>query len=482
MDISYKRNAAGNYILLEDTGFDGNGTTLKMLEINRPSSFLDLTVRKLNGHICLWYDMTSMQPLTQAYERTLLDGRDIRMITDGLTDVMEDVKRYLLCVEEVCFDPAYIFVGSRKTRFLYIPGEADGGSMKALSEFILKKLNHKDPDAVSLGYALYGQVQRGYFDASSLAAESPGESSRIDHETADDIQDDLLMKDIFDDIADDEKLSGRRKEKQKKKPEKKTEKALKKNSSKSREKDPSKSRRQLSLLILAAAAVSILFGGIVWFADLDLTQTGGLFFGFIALIWLTVSVVSRHRNKKKNVWAELVDDHYEEEEEAFLAALMQDVYQDQEAGYDDAEIFTDHRSHHALASGSAVRADKEIKELEETDSGETRFLGQVDRKKVLYLVSQDVRRSRDLEITADKALIGKSREQVDACIPLDVISRIHACIEQSEDGCTVTDRNSTNGTFLNGEPVIPLTPVPFRENDILSFATVAFKVTFRYYL
>ena len=47
---------------------------------------------------------------------------------------------------------------------------------------------------------------------------------------------------------------------------------------------------------------------------IDLTQTGGLFFGFIALIWLTVSVVSRHRNKKKNVWAELVDDHYEEEE------------------------------------------------------------------------------------------------------------------------------------------------------------------------
>lgn len=459
VEISYKRDISGNYLVLEDACPDEEETALKMLELNHPASFLELTIKKMNGHICLWYEITSMQPLDQVFERRQMEGKDIRRLLEGIADIMEDVRRYLLSGEAVCYDPSCIYLSGSRVRFLYVPGcpGALTGDQKVLAEYILKNLNHKDPDAVALGYAFYEQVLSGGFAPSILGMQSgPAhadetlqrheESSELFSQPDDGMYEDLLHWDREENSQEEKKSPGKAAEKEKNR----------------------KDLRSLPVRYVAGAAlISMVFGAVVWFGGLDLTQIGGLFFGIIAVIWLVVSIVTRSRTRNRNIWADLVDDR-DEDEEAFLQALMQDVYADpaksRRAGISPKE--------------EVLKDDKSRKEEENL----TRALGGTGGRKVLYLISQDVRRSRDLEITTAKALVGKSREYVDECIPLDVISRVHACIEQTRDGCFVTDRNSTNGTFLNGRPLTPQERTPFSEGDTIAFATVAFKVSFRNYL
>ena len=67
-------------------------------------------------------------------------------------------------------------------------------------------------------------------------------------------------------------------------------------------------------------------------------------------------------------------------------------------------------------------------------------------------------------------IVGKSAGQADICIASDVVSRIHARIEQI-DGCAyVTDLNSTNGTSLNGKILMPGEKMKAEEGDEIAFA------------
>jgi FHA domain len=50
------------------------------------------------------------------------------------------------------------------------------------------------------------------------------------------------------------------------------------------------------------------------------------------------------------------------------------------------------------------------------------------------------------------------------------VSRLHARIERSGEALSVTDLNSTNGTFLNGRRLRPGVPTEARPGDLIRFA------------
>jgi pSer/pThr/pTyr-binding forkhead associated (FHA) protein len=45
------------------------------------------------------------------------------------------------------------------------------------------------------------------------------------------------------------------------------------------------------------------------------------------------------------------------------------------------------------------------------------------------------------------------------------VSRRHASIAVSQDGCTICDLGSANGTWINGERLRPHTPQPLKNGD-----------------
>lgn len=71
--------------------------------------------------------------------------------------------------------------------------------------------------------------------------------------------------------------------------------------------------------------------------------------------------------------------------------------------------------------------------------------------------------------------IGKFKNNVDYCIEKDVISRYHAKVTQEGDEYYLTDLNSTNGTFLNGEMLLTYQKKAIKVGDEITFADLKYQ-------
>ncbi len=87
-----------------------------------------------------------------------------------------------------------------------------------------------------------------------------------------------------------------------------------------------------------------------------------------------------------------------------------------------------------------------------------------------------------VELTGSRLTVGRAKPDTGDVKPdinlYDVpesstVSRMHAVIERTQNGCTLIDLKSTNLTRINGETLVPNTPTPFEEGNTLEFGKVA---------
>ena len=91
-----------------------------------------------------------------------------------------------------------------------------------------------------------------------------------------------------------------------------------------------------------------------------------------------------------------------------------------------------------------------------------------------FLMYEGFERYPNFQIQGGLCTIGK-QEGVQLFLEKDTISRIHAKIERLENKYYIEDLNSTNGTFLNEEPLIYKKRVQLKENDMIRFADVRYR-------
>ena len=254
----------------------------------------------------------------------------------------------------------------------------------------------------------------------------------------------------------------------------------------------------LKNILLCAAAATVgaaVFAAVVWFGKLDLTQTGGLAFLCLAVIWIGYNVWSG-KGQKKRIWP---DDGEEEEneEEAFMRALMSEVYEQEENAWDyDRETkgavadgmtgYRAGRKGHDLSDRpqkqnrmTEPKADNPYQE-EEIYCGETQCLTEGESMRQLRLISQAPEKYPDLETDQADAVLGKKKDCSDLWIQSEAVSRMHARIEQNEEGCFfITDLNSMNGTFINGDRLKPNEQREIRSGDRISIANHHYRVKIR---
>lgn len=97
------------------------------------------------------------------------------------------------------------------------------------------------------------------------------------------------------------------------------------------------------------------------------------------------------------------------------------------------------------------------------------------RQEGLLLKSCDSEYS-DFYIHEESFLIGKQKEQVDGCIPVSTVSRMHARITCTDSVYYIEDLNSTNGTWVDQVQLDPYELFSLENGMHIVFASVEYEV------
>ena len=85
-----------------------------------------------------------------------------------------------------------------------------------------------------------------------------------------------------------------------------------------------------------------------------------------------------------------------------------------------------------------------------------------------------------IAITKAEFVLGKKAGQVDAVLDFNrMISRVHCKVNRADEGYTVTDLESANGTYVNRVRIRPAQPCPVEDGDIIRMANTDFRVVIR---
>lgn len=108
------------------------------------------------------------------------------------------------------------------------------------------------------------------------------------------------------------------------------------------------------------------------------------------------------------------------------------------------------------------------------DTDNSMDLNKDDKVKRAYLIRR--RTGERIAITEREVVLGKDPSQTDYCITGNsAISRVHAVIIYNGTGYDVSDKNATNGTFVNGVKVAAFQKTPLRNGDILRLSDEDFE-------
>ena len=96
---------------------------------------------------------------------------------------------------------------------------------------------------------------------------------------------------------------------------------------------------------------------------------------------------------------------------------------------------------------------------------------------VRKLVGKKTQQNQVFDVESLPFTIGKLEGYADAVINVPAISRLHARIYAGDSNGTyqIEDLNSTNGTFVNEQQILPYTKVPLHEGDVIRLADEEFE-------
>lgn len=159
MKIEYIRNLTGSYMIVKDAEYPYENAELLMLLNNKIPGLLDLQVIISDGKMEYWYEITGTTSFETLLDAALLNGIKLRQLIEDIYDMNRQLEDYLLDGENIQYLPEMIYFErtTEKYRFCYLPGskQLNRNSLQTLTEHLLTKIDHKDADAVSMGYSLY---------------------------------------------------------------------------------------------------------------------------------------------------------------------------------------------------------------------------------------------------------------------------------------------------------------------------------------
>ena len=478
MYAEYKRDVSHNYLILrEEEKVNTASYQVRMLTGNVIPSILKCRLQGLDGNLLFYYDITSRQSLASFYEQRKFHRKDLHMLFGGFIRVMEEMAEFLMNTDQLLLCPEYIFldIEKREVKFCCLPDyhHPIQEQFRELTEYLLPRLDHEDPQAVSMGYGVYRKAMETGFqlehikeaiyqnrevtgkndnkDSAQKQGQKPPENNL---DGADNFGEKIQEKADVSHLLEtdvENKTSKRKKDKKKE------------------ESDFQKSSNEWTgaLLCVFTAAVLIILLILRYLGYLPGLPAEAIFGGAIILLALAafLSWTAEKKKQKKQMSAEWrkkvkreLDDTYESSSEKRRKERNSEDLYEADSVQEKMPEWGDGKYKMPEQTG------------ETENYGETVVLSAGQTEGPASLVSREPGELATIYLDRDLMVIGKMENAADAVISLPTVSRIHAKIRKADDEYYLSDLNSRNGTSVNGRLLKTGEEYQLQDEDQVEFA------------
>ena len=391
--------------------------------------------------------------------------------------MMEEMAEFLMNTDQLLLCPEYIFldIEKREVKFCCLPDyhHPIQEQFRELTEYLLPRLDHEDPQAVSMGYGVYRKAMETGFqlehikeaiyqnrevtgkndnkDSAQKQGQKPPENNL---DGADNFGEKIQEKADVSHLLEtdvENKTSKRKKDKKKE------------------ESDFQKSSNEWTgaLLCVFTAAVLIILLILRYLGYLPGIPAEAIFGGAIILLALAafLSWTAEKKKQKKQMSAEWrkkvkreLDDTYESSSEKRRKERNSEDLYEADSVQEKMPEWGDGKYKMPEQTG------------ETENYGETVVLSAGQTEGPASLVSREPGELATIYLDRDLMVIGKMENAADAVISLPTVSRIHAKIRKADDEYYLSDLNSRNGTSVNGRLLKTGEEYQLQDEDQVEFA------------
>lgn len=411
--MEFKREMNRNYMVVMPEERQKTGYVIRMLSENPIPGFLPFQEKKINGDVRHYYDITSKQPLERILEYRNLTGEELKRLITDLVFSLRQMERFLLDESQVILEPEYIYVepDTFKCFFCLMPGKTGDfpNALRELTQYLLDHVNHEDGSAVVLAFSIFRECRKENFgmeDIERCLQKSGSEAAKNEAESG------MIFQQRNEARQQTEQV-----------PAKETEPPPEQEKPKEEMVQEVSGRYFWMLPVLGMALLPVIVfvflgvGGMIQYKWI--LGALELFLGTSATLLFGKGRKSPDSRKTEDT-----------EEAMWEVCFKEDKDQERQEpqavnGMEQEETFEEEEMQTMLLAAHPI--------------------GAVCRR--LVSLNGDM----EIPIRYFPFLIGKSRGIVDFCLNEPGVSRLHIKIEETAQGYSVTDLNSTNGTRVDGQ-------------------------------
>ena len=439
MNPCYKKEKDSDYMILEAPGKpDGSEYQIRMLLLNTIPGILRCKMRRMDGVPEFYYNVTEKQPMTRMFEKKLMGREEIQKLLEGLESAMDQAGRYLLEMNQFVLKPDYIFQSTDTGEFFfcYLPfyeGELEA-DFRELAEYILKRLDHSQEEAVLWGYEIYSRSMEENFSLGKILESVYQRGCREEKEMPGSGEEEFDLEEYCEENEcreeEQEECPRKTEEPREEIPKEPMKTERKQETLKTGSHKDKKARSHKTLIRKAGKAAAVIMGcflafGVsafaVWSQGLNFIQAGGILFLSLGVLAYFTMVFQRKPKKKEDQVEELI-----------------------------REWSIPHGEERTVCLGAALDREHPV------------------------LVSMEPDKRENMVLDKPKLTVGKQKGQVDLLLDEPTVSRIHAIFEKHSDGWYMKDCHSTNGTFINGRRLPQNGRKKLEEGMEISFSCASF--------
>lgn len=426
---------------------------VRMITENTIPGLLPCSSRRVDDCLQLCYEISDMMSIKCLMENRKIKAGELLTLLENLCLSLDSLEEYLLVSEHLLIDPEFIYADHQMERvlFCYMPEKTQllQEAFQTLTEYLLPRLDHRDPQAVTLGYGIYRY---------SLESEFRIDSLRVAVR-------DLMEKNkeacIHTSMKTEQEQLWEEEERQADKM--RREEAIKAFFEDEEEAEVSPGKSAAAVIGAVSFYLACFLG--IWFYRPPWISIWVLV-GMVSLLSGAIFFFMRIRRKKR----EEIKEEEIKEEKNDEGENGRREYQEVFAG---SQICTEANRQEKQICGYRFFPDTGTCYLgAKQTTQETSLLSEDNKYREKYCLREISGECGEILCFPEQSpiLIGKMQGTADLILSAPTVSRIHARIRQQDGKWYLKDMNSKNGTYKNGERIQREQEVMIQEGDELQFA------------